>query len=190
MHDTTTRRRKENSSAENSQPSMDTMKGQYKINNIYLNVRNIKLCLAVIIGLIILYQLWRFSSKSTTMDISQAPDKIGSNTIKSGWRFKDNPQGQHEEAFDRLIEDLKTKDTCPHYPFHPKAEVPKTFNLPKKGKLYESTGTLKFKDGKFILDGKPFRILSGAMHYFRVRPEQWKDRMLKMKAMGLNTLET
>ncbi len=44
--------------------------------------------------------------------------------------------------------------------------------------------------GQVLLDGRPFRILSGAMHYFRVHPELWRDRMLKMKAMGLNTLET
>jgi len=42
----------------------------------------------------------------------------------------------------------------------------------------------------FLLDGQPFRILAGAMHYFRVHPRCWKDRMLKMRAMGLNTLET
>jgi beta-galactosidase len=43
---------------------------------------------------------------------------------------------------------------------------------------------------KFLLDGKPFRILSGAMHYFRVVPEYWRDRLMKMKAFGLNTIET
>ena len=42
----------------------------------------------------------------------------------------------------------------------------------------------------FLLDGQPFRILSGAMHYFRVHPQYWKDRLLKLRAMGLNTLET
>lgn len=42
----------------------------------------------------------------------------------------------------------------------------------------------------FILEGKPFRILSGAIHYFRVVPEYWEDRLLKLKAMGLNTVET
>ncbi|KAL3887320.1 hypothetical protein ACJMK2_027262 [Sinanodonta woodiana] len=56
--------------------------------------------------------------------------------------------------------------------------------------VYNSTGGLTFAHGKFYLAGKPFRILSGAMHYFRVHPKQWKDRMLKMKACGLNTLET
>ncbi len=43
---------------------------------------------------------------------------------------------------------------------------------------------------KFYLDGKPFQIISGAIHYFRVVPEYWKDRLEKAKAMGLNTVET
>ncbi len=42
----------------------------------------------------------------------------------------------------------------------------------------------------FVQDGQPLRILAGAMHYFRVVPEYWRDRLVKMKAMGLNTLET
>lgn len=43
---------------------------------------------------------------------------------------------------------------------------------------------------QFMLGAKPFRILSGAIHYFRVVPEYWKDRLQKLKAMGLNTVET
>lgn len=42
----------------------------------------------------------------------------------------------------------------------------------------------------FYLDGKQFRILSGSIHYFRVVPEYWKDRLLKLKAMSLNTVQT
>ena len=42
----------------------------------------------------------------------------------------------------------------------------------------------------FLLDGQPFRVISGALHYFRVHPEQWADRIHKAKAMGLNTIET
>ncbi|MBN1971277.1 MAG: beta-galactosidase [Candidatus Delongbacteria bacterium] len=45
-------------------------------------------------------------------------------------------------------------------------------------------------NGSFFLNDKKFRILSGAMHYFRVHPEYWKDRMQKIKMMGLNTVET
>ncbi|MDX5570940.1 beta-galactosidase, partial [Streptomyces sp. ID05-04B] len=42
----------------------------------------------------------------------------------------------------------------------------------------------------FLLHGEPFRILSGAMHYFRVHPDQWADRLRKARLMGLNTVET
>lgn len=46
-------------------------------------------------------------------------------------------------------------------------------------------------DGKnFIFNGEPIQIISGAIHYFRVVPEYWKDRLLKLKACGLNTVET
>ena len=42
----------------------------------------------------------------------------------------------------------------------------------------------------FLLDGRPFRVVSGALHYFRVHPDQWADRIDKAKRMGLNTIET
>ncbi|MBE1494290.1 beta-galactosidase [Amycolatopsis lexingtonensis] len=43
---------------------------------------------------------------------------------------------------------------------------------------------------KFLLDGKPFQIVSGAVHYFRIHPDQWRDRLERLKALGLNTIET
>jgi beta-galactosidase len=42
----------------------------------------------------------------------------------------------------------------------------------------------------FLLHGEPFRIISGAMHYFRVHPDLWADRLRKARLMGLNTVET
>lgn len=42
----------------------------------------------------------------------------------------------------------------------------------------------------FYLDGKPFHIISGAIHYFRIVPQYWRDRLEKLKAMGCNTVET
>jgi beta-galactosidase len=45
-------------------------------------------------------------------------------------------------------------------------------------------------DTDFLLDGEPFQVLSGALHYFRVHPEQWADRIRKARLMGLNTIET
>ncbi|CAJ0967047.1 unnamed protein product [Ranitomeya imitator] len=49
---------------------------------------------------------------------------------------------------------------------------------------------LQAENGQFLLEGEPLRILGGSMHYFRVPREYWKDRMMKMKACGLNTLTT
>lgn len=43
---------------------------------------------------------------------------------------------------------------------------------------------------RFLLDGKPFQILSGEMHYARVPRAYWRDRMEMAKAMGLNTIAT
>ena len=43
---------------------------------------------------------------------------------------------------------------------------------------------------KFYLDGEPFQIISGSIHYFRVVPEYWRDRLEKLKNMGCNTVET
>lgn len=43
---------------------------------------------------------------------------------------------------------------------------------------------------EFLYDGKPVKIISGAIHYFRVVPEYWRDRLLKLKACGFNTVET
>ncbi|CDK01428.1 Beta-galactosidase [Microbacterium sp. C448] len=50
--------------------------------------------------------------------------------------------------------------------------------------------TFQIGDQDFLLDGQPHRILSGALHYFRVHPEQWADRIHKARLMGLNTIET
>ena len=43
---------------------------------------------------------------------------------------------------------------------------------------------------QFTMQGKNFTILSGAIHYFRVPHDYWDDRLLKLKGMGLNTVET
>ena len=52
--------------------------------------------------------------------------------------------------------------------------------------------TSRFQIGEtdFLLDGEPHRIISGAMHYFRVHPDLWRDRLRTAKLMGLNAIET
>jgi beta-galactosidase len=42
----------------------------------------------------------------------------------------------------------------------------------------------------FLLGGKPYQVVSGAMHYSRIPREYWLDRFQKARAMGLNTVET
>ena len=42
----------------------------------------------------------------------------------------------------------------------------------------------------FELDGERMQVVSGALHYFRVHPDQWADRIRKARLMGLNTIET
>ncbi|XP_060103513.1 beta-galactosidase isoform X1 [Heteronotia binoei] len=42
----------------------------------------------------------------------------------------------------------------------------------------------------FVKDGKPFRYISGSIHYSRVPRCYWKDRLLKMKMAGLDAIQT
>lgn len=49
---------------------------------------------------------------------------------------------------------------------------------------------LTYKNSQFYLDSKPFTIISGAMHYFRIPRDYWYDRLLKLKECGFNTVET
>jgi beta-galactosidase len=51
-------------------------------------------------------------------------------------------------------------------------------------------GSFSIGDADFLLDGRPHRVLAGAIHYFRVHPDQWADRIHKARLMGLNTIET
>ncbi|MDO5407092.1 MAG: beta-galactosidase [Eubacteriales bacterium] len=42
----------------------------------------------------------------------------------------------------------------------------------------------------FLLNGEKIKLLSGAIHYFRIMPECWEDSLYNLKAMGFNTVET
>ncbi len=42
----------------------------------------------------------------------------------------------------------------------------------------------------FLRGGQPHQIISGAIHYFRVHPQQWRDRLRRLVAMGCNAVET
>lgn len=42
----------------------------------------------------------------------------------------------------------------------------------------------------FLRHGTPHQIVSGALHYFRVHPDLWRDRLRRLKALGCDTVET
>ncbi len=49
---------------------------------------------------------------------------------------------------------------------------------------------LGYTDRKLFKAGAPHRIIAGAIHYFRVHPDHWQDRIERLVAMGVNTLDT
>lgn len=54
----------------------------------------------------------------------------------------------------------------------------------------ELTRELAIEQDHFLRSGEPHQIISGALHYFRIPAELWLDRLLRLKAMGCNTVET
>ncbi|MFH1259118.1 MAG: beta-galactosidase [Elusimicrobiota bacterium] len=44
--------------------------------------------------------------------------------------------------------------------------------------------------GKFVLNGHPFFIYSGEIHYFRIAPDKWRLHLQKAKKAGLNTVSS
>ena len=51
------------------------------------------------------------------------------------------------------------------------------------------TFDIDYKADTFRMDGKPFRYVSGSLHYFRVPRELWLDRMRKVRAAGFNAIQ-
>lgn len=56
--------------------------------------------------------------------------------------------------------------------------------------VYGQKHTFEIKDGQFVRDGKPTRIISGEMHYARIPHQYWRHRLQMLKAMGLNAVAT
>jgi beta-galactosidase len=66
--------------------------------------------------------------------------------------------------------------------------------LPAFGQSTQPTATaphiFAIQGDHFTLDGKPFKILSGELHYARIPREYWHARLKMAHAMGLNTIAT
>ena len=54
----------------------------------------------------------------------------------------------------------------------------------------EATKAIHWENGYFVINGTPTFLSSGEIHYARVPRKLWKDRILRAKAMGLNTIQT
>lgn len=52
------------------------------------------------------------------------------------------------------------------------------------------TSGLVAEGDTFTLNDKPILLMSGAFHYFRVHPAYWRDTLKKLRAAGLNAVET
>ena len=46
------------------------------------------------------------------------------------------------------------------------------------------------RNDSFVRDGVEFQLIGGSMHYARCPPELWRDRLQRMRAMGLNAVQT
>jgi len=68
--------------------------------------------------------------------------------------------------------------------------LPFLFIIGQLNAAAKPTFKIDYKRNEFLKDSQVFRFVSGAMHYFRVPPESWRDRLSKMRYGGLNVVET
>jgi len=47
---------------------------------------------------------------------------------------------------------------------------------------------IEIRDRQFVIDGEPKLLLCGEIHYYRLKPEDWQDRIDKLKAAGCNAV--
>jgi len=73
------------------------------------------------------------------------------------------------------------------------SQITSSQDLPSVYEYFANTTELRglvAQNRTFLLNGKEIRLISGAIHYFRVHPAQWRDRLRKLRAMGANAVET
>ncbi len=52
-----------------------------------------------------------------------------------------------------------------------------------------AASAINWKDGYFVINGKPTFLTSGEMHYARIPRELWRDRIWRSKQMGFNCMQ-
>ena len=190
LNDTQRRRLADKSDTSNkvqtSKSDLDDSKTKLKMPTwISFSTSNIKKILVLLVIVYLVFKVYQL------LTYHPQPEVIPPNQYEeiARWRYEHNAQGIDEDGLEDLLNKINkgkhVDETSSKF-----KENKKIIELPKLQKLYISKGSLTFKKKQFYLDNKPFQIFSGAMHYFRVFPEYWEDRMNKMIAGGLNTLET
>lgn len=53
-----------------------------------------------------------------------------------------------------------------------------------KGPIHVSSYQLTYKQNKFYIGDEPIQFISGAIHYFRIVPEDWYDRLYEGEITG------
>ncbi len=56
-------------------------------------------------------------------------------------------------------------------------------------RLSERSFRIDQQKGQFLKDGQQFRYISGEIHYFRIHPSLWNDRLERVRALGLNAVQ-
>ena len=51
-------------------------------------------------------------------------------------------------------------------------------------------GSVELRDNQILIDGKPRLVLAGEVHYFRLAPEVWEDRLQRLQDNGLDTVSS
>ncbi|KAF6250380.1 glycosyl hydrolases family 35-domain-containing protein [Scenedesmus sp. NREL 46B-D3] len=52
-----------------------------------------------------------------------------------------------------------------------------------------SSRSFTIRNDRFMKNGVPFRLISGSLHYNRIPPDLWADRLARAKALGLNAVQ-
>jgi beta-galactosidase len=75
-----------------------------------------------------------------------------------------------------------------HSNFHRSFLITLLSCLALAGPQTQAASTFAIGDQDFVLDGKPFLIRCGEMHFARIPREYWQHRLRMARAMGLNTV--
>ncbi|KAF1750118.1 hypothetical protein GCK72_016664 [Caenorhabditis remanei] len=63
------------------------------------------------------------------------------------------------------------------------------WSLEKLGDRNSPSFLIDEPNRQFLLDGLPFRYISGSIHYFRIPRERWDERLQKVRALGFNAIQ-